>query len=162
MNRSEYIENFKNFIKSDDVVVASTGFISREIYKQMDRDLNFYMMGSMGCALGIGIGIAKCIKSNVWVVNGDASCLMSLGTIITFNHLKLKNLEHIILNNGCNESTGGQPTNFGDGKEIFTLAYGNTSIFKCELDETIPPRIPLKPTEITERFRNAVKSISYK
>lgn len=153
MTRSELCKEIMSQVGDDDIVIASTGFISREIFKY-DRDLNFYMMGSMGNALAIGIGLAMNLPQRVFVINGDGSVLMSLGTLITAKKLGLKNLIHFILDNNCHESTGGQPTvsQYVD----FEKLCKNT--FHCPIikDNTVPPRITLEPKQITERFRNAI------
>ena len=153
MNRSGCIKELMGQIGERDIVVASTGFISREVFKY-DRDLNFYMMGSMGNALAIGIGLAMNVKERVLVINGDGSVLMSLGTMITAKNLALKNLFHFILDNGCHESTGRQPTvsEFVD----FQYLAPNTFHERIDKDDSTPPRITLTPKQITERFKNAV------
>ena len=98
-------------IPDNEVLITSTGMISREVYQIKDRPLNFYMQGSMGMALAIGLGIGYIRKDLfVTVISGDGACLMSLGTLALHKKLKLKNVYHIILDNNCHASTGGQPT----------------------------------------------------
>lgn len=159
MTRSAVIKKIMSDIFENDIVIASTGFISREVFKY-DRPLNFYMMGSMGNALGIGIGLAMHTKNRVVVINGDGSVLMSLGTMITAKKLNLPNLVHYIIDNNCHESTGGQPTvsNLID----FHHMMRNVIVYKCTKDETTPPRITLSPKEITERFKRAVSDLNNK
>jgi len=96
-------------------VVATTGKLSRELWELDDRDDSkpnrFYMVGSMGCAAGFGLGIAQAQPDRpVIVVDGDGALLMKLGTLATIGSLAPKNLHHIVLDNGAHESTGGQPT----------------------------------------------------
>jgi phosphonopyruvate decarboxylase len=96
-------------------VVATTGKLSRELWELDDRDDSkanrFYMVGSMGCAAGFGLGIAQAQpKRPVIVVDGDGALLMKLGSLATIGSLAPKNLHHIVLDNGAHESTGGQPT----------------------------------------------------
>jgi thiamine pyrophosphate-dependent acetolactate synthase large subunit-like protein len=144
-------------VGEDDIVVASTGYISREVFKY-DRPLNFYMMGSMGCALAIGIGIALHVKQRVIVINGDGSVLMSLGTMVTLKKLqqerKISNLAHFILDNNSHESTGGQKT----ASDLINFAHlaKNTIVYKTTNDSSIPPRITLLPASITKRFKDAL------
>ena len=114
MHRRDIVEFIMCQVEKDDVVITSTGLISREVYDYKDRPLNFYMMGSMGNALAIGIGLAMHVKNKVWVINGDGSALMGLGAMVTANKLHLSNLKHYIIDNGCHESTGGQPTSSND------------------------------------------------
>ena len=95
---------------TDELVICSTGMISREVYALKDRPENFYVMGSMGASLGIGIGVALHTKQKVVVIMGDGDILMSLGTLVLANKLKIPNLRIIIMDNNCYSSTGCQPT----------------------------------------------------
>jgi len=158
MNRSLIVKEILKDIEDNVIVVASTGYISREVFGHKDRDLNFYMMGSMGNALAIGMGMALTVKNLVIVINGDASVLMSLGSMVTAERLrrsgKLKNLLHCVIDNNVHESTGGQRTN----SDIinFSHLFKNTIVYKSGLDATIPPRITLSPKQITKRFQDAL------
>ena len=91
MTRSDIVKYILRDIPEDCIVVSSTGFISREVFANNDRPLNFYMMGSMGNALAFGIGIALKVKQKVVVINGDGSALMSLGTFLTAERLRKDN-----------------------------------------------------------------------
>lgn len=140
----------------DEVVISSTGMISREVYMVGDRPRNFYMMGSMGCALGIGLGIALNSHHKVIVISGDGAVLMSLGTMALHKKLNPPNLQHYILDNNCNASTGGQPT-CSDVID-FSLLAPNTEIIKVSKEEGDAPRIPLSPKQIMKRFKNEISS----
>lgn len=159
MNRTEIVKEIMSNIKDGDVVVSSTGYISREVYRY-DRDLNFYMMGSMGNALAIGIGIALNYKGKVYVINGDGSALMGLGSLVTAQSLNLENLHHFIIDNHCHESTGGQKTSSIFSR--FEDLHKNTIVFEADKDSNIPPRITLSCKQITERFKNAMLRIKEK
>jgi phosphonopyruvate decarboxylase len=96
---------------TDQHVVSTTGFISRDLCGQHDRPNNFYMQGSMGHALAIGLGVAMTRpQADVVVVDGDGALLMHLGTLSTVGAVAPANLTHIVLDNGVYESTGCQPT----------------------------------------------------
>ena len=93
-------------------IISANGHISRNLYNIKDLDSNFYMIGSMGLASSIGLGIAiKNPKKRVFVFDGDGNILMNLGSLVTIGSLKPKNLIHIVFDNNSHESTGGQPTN---------------------------------------------------
>ena len=93
-------------------IVAANGFISRDLFEVNDKESNFYMIGSMGLASSIGLGIAlKNPKKHVFVFDGDGNILMNLGSLVTIGSLRPKNLIHIVFDNNSHESTGGQPTN---------------------------------------------------
>jgi thiamine pyrophosphate-dependent acetolactate synthase large subunit-like protein len=159
MIRTDVVKRIMSDIFEDDIVIASTGFISREVYKY-DRPLNFYMMGSMGNALAIGIGLAMHTKHRVVVINGDGSVLMSLGTMLTAKKLNLPNLIHYIIDNDCHESTGGQPTHAH--LIDFRHLSRNVIVYSCNKDQSVPPRIDLTPKQLTERFKSALQSLDNK
>jgi sulfopyruvate decarboxylase subunit beta len=93
-------------------IVSANGFMSRDLFETNDKESNFYMIGSMGLASSIGLGIAiKNPKKRVFVFDGDGNILMNLGSLVTIGSLKPKNLVHIVFDNNSHESTGGQPTN---------------------------------------------------
>tara|TARA_B110000438_G_scaffold987_1_gene985 strand:- start:129 stop:554 length:426 start_codon:yes stop_codon:yes gene_type:complete len=69
------------------------------------------MIGSMGLASSIGLGIAlKNPKKKVFIFDGDGNILMNLGSLVTIGSLKPKNLVHVVFDNNSHESTGDQPT----------------------------------------------------
>jgi phosphonopyruvate decarboxylase/sulfopyruvate decarboxylase subunit beta len=85
--------------------------MSRDLFEVNDKRSNFYMIGSMGLASSIGLGIAlKNPKKRVYVFDGDGNILMNLGSMITIGSLSPKNLVHVVFDNNSHESTGGQPT----------------------------------------------------
>jgi sulfopyruvate decarboxylase subunit beta len=93
-------------------IISANGFMSRDLFETYDKESNFYMIGSMGLASSIGLGIAlKNPKKQVFVFDGDGNILMNLGSLVTIGSLKPINLVHIIFDNNSHESTGGQPTN---------------------------------------------------
>ncbi|MFA5068986.1 MAG: thiamine pyrophosphate-dependent enzyme [Candidatus Omnitrophota bacterium] len=153
MKRIEAIRGIVRAV-TDEAVISSTGMISRELYAVMDRDRNFYMLGSMGSALGIGLGIAINSSHKVIVISGDAAALMSLGTLALHRKLHPPNLKHYILDNNCCSSTGGQPT-CSDAVDFASIAP-NTYVIKVDKDKGSAPRIPMKPNEIMVRFMYAL------
>jgi len=93
-------------------IVSANGFMSRDLFEANDKESNFYMIGSMGLASSIGLGIAlKNPKKHIFIFDGDGNILMNLGSLVTIGSLKPKNLIHIVFDNNSHESTGGQPTN---------------------------------------------------
>ncbi|MES1937633.1 phosphonopyruvate decarboxylase [Salinisphaera hydrothermalis] len=93
------------------VIIASTGFAGRELYAIDDRPNHLYMVGSMGCAPLLGLGLAMARPDlDVIVVDGDGAALMRLGAMSTLAAYGPTNLHHLLLDNGMHESTGGQAT----------------------------------------------------
>ncbi|MFZ5556192.1 MAG: phosphonopyruvate decarboxylase [Pseudomonadota bacterium] len=92
-------------------VVASTGYIGRELYAVGDRPNHFYMVGSMGCASSLGLGLALARPDlRVLVVDGDGALLMRLGSLAGVGACRPRNLVHVVIDNEMHESTGGQST----------------------------------------------------
>jgi sulfopyruvate decarboxylase subunit beta len=125
MKRFEAIQDIMTHIK-DEIIVCNIGFPSRELYQIKDRAKNFYMLGSMGLASSIGLGLAmakfshvnefnnvgKTEKTNekIIVFDGDGSILMNLGSLVTIFNQNPKNFILIVFDNGCYGSTGNQCT----------------------------------------------------
>lgn len=98
--------------------VTTNGFISREVFHHLaekgieDENPHFYMLGSMGHALPLALGVEQSIngEGHVVAVDGDGGCLMHLGAMASVGEGRNSNLIHVVLDNGCYASTGGQPT----------------------------------------------------
>lgn len=96
---------------TDQPVIICNGFPSREAHKIADRPTHFYMIGSMGVAAAIGLGVALCKpQKQVVVFDGDGNVLMGMGTLATIGSLKPKNFMHVVFDNEVYGSTGNQPT----------------------------------------------------
>ena len=99
-----------------DTFVATTGFTSRELYELREKagqghEQDFYTVGSMGHASSIAMGIALAKPSkNVYCLDGDGAFLMHMGAAAQIGARPLLNFKHILLNNECHDSVGGQPT----------------------------------------------------
>ncbi|WP_455244866.1 thiamine pyrophosphate-dependent enzyme [Petrachloros mirabilis] len=96
---------------TDQPVIICNGFPSREAHKISDRPTHFYMIGSMGNApaIGLGVALAKPHKQVV-VFDGDGNVLMGMGTLATVGALKPKNFVHVVFDNEVYGTTGNQPT----------------------------------------------------
>ncbi|WP_206502812.1 phosphonopyruvate decarboxylase [Streptomyces chrestomyceticus] len=91
-------------------VVAGTGKCGRELFTLADREQHFYLVGSMGCAGALGLGVALNTPRPVVVLDGDGAALMKLGNMATIGAARPHNLIHVILDNEVHDSTGGQAT----------------------------------------------------
>src|SRR5215813_8956133 len=95
----------------DEVCVHANGHLSRAAFGVRDADTSFYMIGSMGLASSIGLGIALGRPDRrVLVFDGDGNVLMNLGTLATVAAAAPPNLLHVCFDNGAHASTGAQPT----------------------------------------------------
>lgn len=168
---------------TDELVVVCNGFPSREAYALRDRPENFYMIGSMGVAAAIGLGLALAQpRRRVVVFDGDGNVLMGLGTLATVGALKPKNFVHIVYDNEVYGSTGNQPTisqtvrleqmakaagyrNVERVRELDDLVYEAKTMLKedgpsfllvkvSELAEDVG-RVEIEPAAMTTRFRAA-------
>jgi thiamine pyrophosphate-dependent acetolactate synthase large subunit-like protein len=94
----------------DALVVHANGYISRRSFTVEDRPGNFYMIGSMGLASSIGLGVALARPDRrVVIYDGDGNLLMNLGSAPMIASTRPKNLVHVVLDNGVYASTGNQP-----------------------------------------------------
>ena len=130
MIRREAMEIICNQYKKS-IIISANGFISRDLFSTLEKNTNFYMIGSMGLASSIALGIAiKKPGKKIFVFDGDGNILMNLGSLVTIGSLQPKNLVHIIFDNKMHESTGGQPT-YSETIDLSKIAKAsNYKIFK--------------------------------
>ena len=94
----------------DEIIVAGIGNAGFDLFSAGDRPTNFYMLGSMGMAIPIGLGLALAQPERpVVVMEGEGSVLMNLGGLATVGREAPENLTIIIWDNGQWQLTGGQP-----------------------------------------------------
>ena len=186
MKRIDAIAIIAEEAKSQDaLLIGNIGYPSRELCAVGDRPSNFYMLGSMGLASSIGLGLALARPDKrVIAIDGDGAVLMNLGSLATIADQDPKNYLLVILDNGCYGSTGSQPTctcrranlvriaEGAGGSEIGLaatpqeirsgLAKKGVLVVKVEIGNSEVPVIALSPKEIIERFmeRSALPSPS--
>jgi thiamine pyrophosphate-dependent acetolactate synthase large subunit-like protein len=91
--------------------IHANGFLSRAAFGAGDDDGCFYMIGSMGLASSLGLGLALARpQRRVVVLDGDGNVLMNMGTLATVATAAPRNLLHVCFDNGAHASTGGQRT----------------------------------------------------
>jgi thiamine pyrophosphate-dependent acetolactate synthase large subunit-like protein len=111
MKRYDAIRALVQALDGNELFISSNGMISRELITVRDAPQNFYMIGSMGLASSIGLGLAISLSNaQIIVIEGDGNVLMNMGSIATIGHFAPKNLIQVVLDNECHDSTGGQPT----------------------------------------------------
>jgi thiamine pyrophosphate-dependent acetolactate synthase large subunit-like protein len=112
-----------------DLVVCCNGMIGRELFTVQDRPSTFYMIGSMGLALSIGMGLAMAQpKRRIVVLDGDGNVLMGMNALASAGSQRPENLVHVVLDNQTHASTGGQRTISGQVHlENVALAVGYRS-----------------------------------
>lgn len=100
---------------ADDLFVATTGFTARDLAavrhaRGEGSGRDFPMIGSMGCAAPLALGLARASGKRVIVLDGDGALLMRMGALSTIGAIRPDNLLHVVFDNAAYESTGGQPT----------------------------------------------------
>jgi sulfopyruvate decarboxylase subunit beta len=111
--------------RGDDFLVCNIGDPSRELYSLRDAANQFYMLGSMGLASSIGLGLALARpERSVLAIDGDGAVLMNLGTLATIADRCPSNFLLVIIDNGVYGSTGGQPTCASRKADLASMAKG--------------------------------------
>jgi len=124
MKRYDALKEIVKILKNE-LVISNLGFPSRELYQLKDRDENFYMLGSMGLASSIALGLAVSQPNRkVFSIDGDGSILMNLGTLSTIAHINPENLTIIVIDNESYGSTGNQKTHTSSRTDLALIAKG--------------------------------------
>jgi phosphonopyruvate decarboxylase len=186
VTRAEAVALSLSLLRDDDIVVAADGVISREAYRAHDRLRTFYMLGSMGQVASIALGLAMSRRERVVALDGDGNLLMGFGNLALVGGMKPANLYHLVLDNGCYATTGGQPAlsrqvdladvAAGAGYRWARRCYSAEHVREAMaawlaatgpalLDVTIEasdpdpaPRVPLTPEQMADRLRAALAS----
>jgi thiamine pyrophosphate-dependent acetolactate synthase large subunit-like protein len=111
MNRFDLTSRLVAKLKNDEAVIGGIGNTNFDLWAAGHRPQNFYMLGSMGLAFPIALGVALAQpKRRIFALEGDGSLLMQMGCLSTIATLKPKNLCMIVMDNGIYQITGAQPT----------------------------------------------------
>ncbi|MFJ5173117.1 thiamine pyrophosphate-dependent enzyme [Streptomyces griseoviridis] len=179
LSRADAIRWLRARLPEEQVVITTTGLTSRELYAAGDRPTHLYLSGSMGCAGAVGLGMARSGRRPVAVFDGDGAVLMRFGTLVSAAASAGPDFLHVVFNNGCYDSTGGQPIQgsvpFAATAEL--LGYAATACcdslaelppaydkvtaqpgprlleIKVTTDPVPAPRVPLALPEIATRLR---------
>ncbi|MGB1147637.1 MAG: sulfopyruvate decarboxylase subunit beta [Alphaproteobacteria bacterium] len=184
MIRSDILKELAPTI-ADHLVVCNIGLPSQELHMIDDRATNFYMLGTMGLASSIGLGLALAQEKKVVVIDGDGSVLTNLGTLPTIANNVADNYILLIIDNGSYGSTGDQPTYAGMKTSLTAVAQacGCENVIECKAEDTVQtvkdaiasnkmtiivskcesgnikvPVITKDPVTIRDRFMEAVKA----
>ncbi len=149
MSREEAIEAVLDNMPENTVYAATTGRATRELFFLRERRHetkahDYLNVGSMGHASSVALGIAlEKPDRKVVDLDGDSAAIMHMGALTMVSKLSVPNYMHIVLNNGANESVGGQPS---AGYEIdFT-----------KIAESCGYRTVGRPVETKEELKKAV------
>jgi len=125
MNRFELTKRLVAKLPGEEAVIGGIGNTNFDLWAAGQRPQNFYMLGSMGLACPIALGVALAQPHrHVVALEGDGSLLMQLGCLATVAMLKPANLTIVVMDNGIYQITGSQPTATRHGADIVTMARG--------------------------------------
>lgn len=116
MSREEAIQTVATVLGQRDIIVSTTGMISRELFEfrsamNQGHERDFLTVGSMGHASQIALGIAlEKPERRIWCFDGDGATIMHMGSMAIVANKQPNNYVHVIFNNGAHDSVGGQPT----------------------------------------------------
>jgi phosphonopyruvate decarboxylase len=115
LTREETLDIIINNIDSKDYIVSTTGKTSREIFEirekyNMSHSNDFLTVGAMGHTSSLSFGISLFTTNNIFCIDGDGSFIMHMGGLAVAIQNSKNNFKYILINNGCHESVGGQPT----------------------------------------------------
>ncbi len=126
MNRFDLTSRLVAKLKNEEAVVGGIGNTNFDLWAAGQRPQNFYMLGSMGLAFPIALGVALAQpKRRVFALEGDGSILMQMGCLSTIATLKPENLTMIVMDNGIYQITGAQPTPAATVSDIVAIAIGS-------------------------------------
>jgi phosphonopyruvate decarboxylase len=183
--RLDFLREIQTQLRPDDRVIATTGYTGRELFACSDSSNQLYMVGSMGCASSLGLGLALARPANrIIVLDGDGAALMRLGAMSSIGYERPPNLVHILLDNNVHESTGSQSTvsqsidfcalaaacgyrriariaDPGELADALAEATPELSFYHVPTVPGIPSNLgrpTLKPADVAIRFRNFSES----
>jgi sulfopyruvate decarboxylase subunit beta len=183
LTRFDILQTIAPFLE-DKLVICNIGIPSRELYQIKHQPSNFYMLGSLGLASSIGLGVSLFTKRPVVVIDGDGSLLANLGSMATIAQAAPRNLSILAIDNGAHGSTGNQLTATSACVDLsLTMrGLGINNVFRGskreEIESILPklgdgpnfihiiaragnaqvPTIPLTPNEIKRDFMREISN----
>ena len=126
MNRFDLTSRLIAKLKHEEAVIGGIGNTNFDLWAAGHRPQNFYMLGSMGLAFPIALGVALAQPDRrIFALEGDGSLLMQLGSLSTIATLAPKNLTMVVMDNGIYQITGAQPTPAAGVADIVAIATGS-------------------------------------
>src|SRR3954463_10752332 len=126
MNRFDVTSRLIARLKNEEAVVGGIGNTNFDLWAAGHRPQNFYMLGSMGLAFPIALGVALAQpKRRIFALEGDGSLLMQLGSLSTIATLAPQNLTMVVMDNGVYQITGAQPTPGSTVADLIAIAIAS-------------------------------------
>ena len=149
LSREDAIQIVASALGKKDVIVSTTGMISRELFeyrtaKNEGHERDFLTVGSMGHASQIALGIAlEKQDRRVWCFDGDGATIMHMGSMAIVAQKAPRNYIHVVFNNGAHDSVGGQPTvGLNIDLPAIAKAVGYKSVFSVSTNEELEKSLP--------------------
>ena len=125
MNRFDLTKRLVARLKAGEAVIGGIGNTNFDLWAAGQRAQNFYMLGSMGLAIPIGLGVALAQpERRTFVLEGDGSLLMQLGALGTVAAAAPKNLAIVVFDNGMYQITGKQKSLTAGTVDLVAVAQG--------------------------------------
>ena len=123
MNRFDLTKRLVARLNDEEAVIGGIGNSNFDLWNAGRRPQNFYMLGSMGLAAPIALGVALAQPHRrVFALEGDGSILMQLGSLATIAMVAPRNLTIIVWDNGIYQITGSQPTPGAAAADLVAVA----------------------------------------
>lgn len=157
LSREDAIQIVASTLGEKDVIVSTTGMISRELFEYRaanneGHERDFLTVGSMGHASQIALGIAlEKPDRRVWCFDGDGATIMHMGSMAIVASKAPKNYVHVVFNNGAHDSVGGQPT---VGLDIdlpaIAKAVGYNQVFSVDRKESLQKQLSILNSQLAK------------
>jgi len=111
MSRLTAIRIVRETLSGSEALIATAGQTCGDLFSLGHRSNQFYVLGAMGCAASIALGIQRARRDrDIVVLDGDGAALMGFGSLATIGHYGPRRFTHILFDNEVHASTGGQRT----------------------------------------------------
>ena len=169
LSREEAIQTVAAALGEKDVIVSTTGMISRELFEyraamNQGHERDFLTVGSMGHASQIALGIAlEKPDRRVWCFDGDGASIMHMGSMAIVGSKAPKNYVHVVFNNGAHDSVGGQPTvGLSIDLPAIAKAVGYKHVYSVENKEDLQQQLSTLRSSLSTLFGAAFIEVKVK
>lgn len=156
LSREDAIQTVAAALGEKDVIVSTTGMISRELFEyrtamNQGHERDFLTVGSMGHASQIALGIAlEKQDRRVWCFDGDGATIMHMGSMAIVAQKAPKNYIHVIFNNGAHDSVGGQPTvGLNIDLSAIAKAVGYKTVYSIDCMEALENKLSILNSQLS-------------
>src|SRR5229473_2245857 len=143
MNRFDLTSRLVAKLKNQEAVIGGIGNTNFDLWAAGHRPQNFYMLGSMGLAFPIALGVALAQpERRVFALEGDGSLLMQMGCLATIATQAPKNLTMIVMDNGVYQITGGRGRLRAGDLVDAVVHHDHGEVFRRLVDQSLSATAP--------------------